>query len=1273
MAYPLFELRQEDIKELDDVQLVELIRRLCEADVVRAGESTKCVTYGGKSGETDWGLDIVVTVKNDPPHSIYIPRQTTGIQVKKSDMAPSEIQKEMLAHIGIGKSINWLAEQSGAYIIVSSGRSCTQRLLMDRIKSMRSLVSNVPDSEKLDLDFFDLQRITSWVNTHPGIVAWVKSVIGKPQNDWYQYSNWSNPGTSEEYILDEKLRLFEYPNRTDQKETVEAGINIIRAKLLLPGSSVRLIGLSGVGKTRLVQALFESEVGEQSLPQQWALYTENNHPDPIPEEMAQILKNEDQRIVLIIDNCSRNVHNKLTRHIRESKISLLTIDYDIQDDLPSETDVFVLEPASKHMLVKLLNRTNPDIDTNIVDRIANLSDGNSRIALALVQVFRQSKDFGTLLDEEIFERLFWQKKDYSGDIYETAKACSLVYSFDSSDPESGESEIPLLAQLADQTYDKFQRNLDAISKRGLLQSRGQWSALLPQALANRIASKELPSYFERKIFKVFVDSRADRLQSSFYHRLSFLHSNQSAKGIVDKLLSPQGELGQKGMQLTAVDRKNIYYLLSVDFYNSLNYLDRLVNLIKETPIKDVSKENANWIVRSLIVLAYFPENFERALSLIENLLLIKNIPEKIELGVIKQINSLFWPVLSGTMTPPAQKHEHISGLLQSPVPDHNNLGVQFLNAAFQTEDLFAYWPMEFGARPLTVGYLFTSEDEKKQWFESLFNILSTTYKNQPILKTELLSIIEKNFGRLWKLEFVSEELSYFVNLVRQEQSWVEIWAEIAIIQKSEYTKNKKDLWKKLEYLEILTRPNSVAEEVKIYLRRPDAFIFSTSASANAASRATQRIVYEEKMKEFGEKISKELDVLDEIGPDLFVNEYYGVFELVESITRNSQDILLLWQKLSNNYKRAINGRSQRPLVSFFKTLWEVNPNFAETLNNEVSSDPDLSEIFPGIIFLQPNIGPEISRLRKSLKSGKSSPYLPWGIGKLRIGDQISEQDFCEILGVLSDTREGYNIVISSLEEKFREYQNICKQIPPLLLEKGRDFLFMANSPGLIDWRDPMVDVYLCKILASTPESYLPIDRIVKFLQELFPEDLESAFSGNHHSEINKEFAKRYPNEFLDIIFERIGQIDPRNNNFLINNLDSVGEIIQNVFSDTIITWMKTNLVTRAQYLSRYVQLVDEDRQNGMMVWTEFGYKFLSQTFDIPTVLDNIMLRMHPLSWFGNLSMTLRKYLPLFDDPSISNEPDLRSWGNQAKTRLLKSIEREEREETRDQQNQLRYE
>ena len=1264
MAYSLFELRTEDIKELDDKQLVELIRRLCEADVLTAGESTKCVNYGGKSDETDWGLDIVITMKNDPPQSIYIPRQTTGVQVKKSDMKPSKIQKEMSTHIGIGKSINWLAEQSGAYIIVSSGRSCTQPLLMERKKMMRSSVSNIPESNKLDLDFFDLQKITSWVNIYPGIVAWVKSALGKPQNDWYPYRIWSNPGTSERYILDEKLRLFEYPNYTNQKDTVEAGINRIREKLFLPGSSIRLVGLSGVGKTRLVQALFESEVGERSLPQHWALYSENNHPDPLPEEMAQILKNERQRIVLIIDNCSREIHNKLTRCVKDSQISLLTIDYDIQDDLPSETDVFVLEPASKHMLVELLNRTNPSFDSTVIDKIASLSDGNSRIALALVQAFRKSKDFGTLLDEEVFERLFWQKKDKSGDLYETARACSLVYSFNSSDSRFAGSEIQLLANLAGQTYDKFHRNLDEIRRRSLLQNQGPWSALLPQALANRITSNALTSYSEKKIFEIFVDSQADRLQSSFCHRLSFLHNNQFAKNISNKLLSPQGELGRKGLQLTEGDRKKIYHLLSIDFDNSLKYFEKLVNLIKGTPIKDVSEENVNWMIRSLLVLACFPENFEKSLGLIESLQLIKGLPEKIEPDASKQLYSLFWPVVSGTEVLPDIKHKHISELLQSSDIQLNNLGVLYLKAAFQTENLIPFWPVEFGARPLTFGYSFKSSQEVKQWYQRLFSILSTAFKNRPFLKAELLSIIEDNFWPLLKSGFISDELFDFVKMVRSEQTWLAIWAEIVKIQKNDHIRNDKELREKIEDLEALTRPNSVVEEVRIYLRRPDIFV--------SLSRASQRSAYDEKMKEFGEKISKDMELLDEIGADFFVQANYGVNIIVESITRNSQDAILLWQKLLDNYRRTIQP-SQSAIITFFRTLWEINPNLADSLEKEVLENPELSEIYLNIFILRPNIGSQSSKFRELLKSGDLSPDIVFNIGKLQIGNQITEQEFCELLDILSERRTGYHAAIQILEIKSCEFQNKSEQLPHLLLEKGRDLLLEANSPGLINWRDPIVDLSLSTMLASIPESYLSNDGIVKLLKELFSGELGEVFCWDYHPAINQELAKRYPSEFLDTIFERIGDIDPRSNIYLWNKLDTVGMIIQNVNSDEIITWMKVNLGTRAPFLSRYVRLVEEDRESGIMKWTKFGNVFLSLTTDIPTVLENIMVRMHPRSWFGNLSLLLRKYLPLFDDPSIGNEPDLRSWGNQAKAQWLRRIELEEREESRDQQIELPFE
>ena len=111
----------------------------------------------------------------------------------------------------------------------------------------------------------------------------------------------------------------------------------------MPHGVVRLVGLSGVGKTRLVQALFDSRVGEESLDPTLAIYTDMaDEPDPQPTGMALDLIATRARAILVIDNCPPDLHQRLSERCRapESTLSVITIEYDIQDDQAEGTDVF---------------------------------------------------------------------------------------------------------------------------------------------------------------------------------------------------------------------------------------------------------------------------------------------------------------------------------------------------------------------------------------------------------------------------------------------------------------------------------------------------------------------------------------------------------------------------------------------------------------------------------------------------------------------------------------------------------------------------------------------------------------------------------------------------------------------------------------------------------------------------------------------------------------------------------------------------------------------
>ena len=87
----------------------------------------------------------------------------------------------------------------------------------------------------------------------------------------------------------------------------------MRAVLDRPASSLRLIGLSGVGKTRLVKALFDERVGTEALDPSLAIYTDlAHHPEPTPVALATHLLSRQARWIIIVDNCPAELHGQLT-------------------------------------------------------------------------------------------------------------------------------------------------------------------------------------------------------------------------------------------------------------------------------------------------------------------------------------------------------------------------------------------------------------------------------------------------------------------------------------------------------------------------------------------------------------------------------------------------------------------------------------------------------------------------------------------------------------------------------------------------------------------------------------------------------------------------------------------------------------------------------------------------------------------------------------------------------------------------------------------------
>jgi hypothetical protein len=347
----MLEVTGDDIAALSDEDLRALVGRLCEAELRRRTLPTSAVTWGGNQTATDGGLDVRVALASGTSIDGFVPRPNTGFQVKRQDMPRAAILGEMRPKGVVRSVIEELANASGAYVIVSSTGSTSDSALKSRRDAMVEALRGTAGAANLALDFYDRTRVATWARGHAGLIPWVRSRIGKAILGWQGYGSWSHApeGTNPIYLVDDAARI-----RTGDKDegdglSATEGINRIRDALRIPGHVVRLVGLSGVGKTRLAEALFDSSVGATSLDPSLAIYTDVAcGPVPQPGGLASDLIAGRTPAILIIDNCPPDIHRQLSEIVRSagSTVSVITVEYDIREDQPEGTDVFALDTSS---------------------------------------------------------------------------------------------------------------------------------------------------------------------------------------------------------------------------------------------------------------------------------------------------------------------------------------------------------------------------------------------------------------------------------------------------------------------------------------------------------------------------------------------------------------------------------------------------------------------------------------------------------------------------------------------------------------------------------------------------------------------------------------------------------------------------------------------------------------------------------------------------------------------------------------------------------------
>jgi len=1261
----LLEITGDDIARLDDIELRTLIGRLCEADYRLAGLPTKGITWGGNQDASDGGLDVVVRDEVSPPGNSFVPRSISGFQVKKSDMPRAEIIKEMRPKDVLREAIKALIQKHGAYIIVSSNGSTTDTALKKRITAMKEAVADVENHQNLHLDFLDRGRVATWIRSHPSMILWVRNKIGRPLKGWRPYENWANApgGIKEEYILDGAFRLHDGSKPTDKGLSVDDGLLKLRSALSIPGTSIRLTGLSGVGKTRFIQAVFDERVGNQALNPSQALYTDiSDSPAPDPNTLANQLITDKTREILIIDNCPSDLHHRLTKTCSkpQSTVSLLTVEYDVRDDLPEETSVFRLEPASEEVIKKLIRKRFPHISQVDARTIASFSGGNARVAIALANTMQQGETLSDFRNEELFERLFWQRHDPNESLLISAEACSLVYSFEGTDASSENSELQLLASLVDKSGADLFRSVVELKKRDLIQSRSVWRAVLPHAIANRLAKRALESIPKDTIVRGFINSGSDRLIRSFTHRLSYLHDCDTAIEIVNDWLGQDGWIGKSIDNLNSLGIDILKNIAPVSPEKTLDAIERAANGPKGSLFTSRENSHNNEFVQLLRHLAYDPVLFDRSLKLMCRYALSESKDEDNN-SIRDVLKSLFYISLSGTHAPMEARASIIEEMVDSKDQDKQELGFLLLDTALETWYFSSSHEFRFGARPRDYGYNPKTREEVTHWFETFIGICTRlTLSDQPIAE-QTRKLLAYKLRDLWTVGGMYNALEESARQIHGQRAWNDGWMAVRGIIRYDRKDFKEEIMERLLRLEKLLKPIDLLEQARTYALSDQHQSFDLEDDFDDdedASEAWHRL--QEATRKIGARVAQSIDTLNTLLPALVSTNNARLYSFGRGLADGCSDKQELLQILRAELEKTPPEERQIDVVLGFLSTYEENdPLLYNSTLDELINDDVLGEWFP---VLQINATMDqrgLERLHVALDLGKADihkfQYLAFG----RAHESIDDDELSKLLKKILSREGGIDVVIKILQMRFHPH--------------GRDKKSMKYSDNLIAVTQDMLSMYtfdknnkrqrnhdyvLATIVRICLKGQGGIPVAKKFGRHFAKSIIDYRISAYDYQNLLKSLAQAQPMVFLDVFLGRNDVKEYQRKRIFCNDMERRGNPLNLILDNDLLSWCEDDPFSRYSLVASVMKPFKRSDVTGKLEWKSIVYDIFERAPNLFAVLEHLANTTRPMAWSGSLSNILQERSILFQELYEHENTKIRDWAINQYSNLKKTISKE---------------
>jgi len=363
------------------------------------------------------------------------------------------------------------------------------------------------------LRVYDANKLARWASKHPSLA--LSRLAGGPGNVAIDHTEWSGRRPH--------LRTW-----TPDQKRLDA-ITSLRASIKTVGVvDIRIQGESGIGKTRLIlEALRDEELSPL------VAYVDNAA--EVSGELLRHLLDDARSVILVVDECSPELHAKLTDKLpADTSAKLITVGQSGPAVTP--TPIVGLEAMPTDDVEQFLKANFPNLSPEARRFVAAHSRGNLRWTIVLAErvpetdqaaelitrndisafveaVLPEGRDFFCSAALALFSRVGWERE--------------LHY------------QLEVVATFAGRTVEELEAVAQDLEARGVLARHGRFRAIEPHPLAVFLAAEAWRKDAVRIVGEL-LPKLDESMALAFFQRVADLGQFEPAQSVLTILLSEGG-------------------------------------------------------------------------------------------------------------------------------------------------------------------------------------------------------------------------------------------------------------------------------------------------------------------------------------------------------------------------------------------------------------------------------------------------------------------------------------------------------------------------------------------------------------------------------------------------------------------------------------------------------------------------------------------------------------------------------------------------------------